>query len=93
MHCVLVAEHVPAAPTSQNGIDEALDALVKGKEAWALLSNKDRADILRECVLLMKKHHKAVAENAAAKKGTYESGLGEEMYDSQFAITVACALP
>lgn len=71
---------MPSPPSSQQQIDAALDALVTGKQVWALLDNAQRADILRECLLLLKQHLKAIAESATARKGTYESGLGEEMY-------------
>ena len=67
----------------------ALDALIKGAEAWSLLSNGQKADILRACLLLLKKHHQAAAENAVSKKGSYESGAGEDLC---VASVTACLL-
>ena len=53
---------------------------MKGKEVWAQLGNHEKADSLKQCLLLLKKHLRAIARNAAARKGTYENGLGEQMY-------------
>lgn len=71
---------MPAASSTQEEINKALEDLVKGKEVWAQLGNQEKADLLRRCLLLLKKHLRAIAGNAAARKGTYENGLGEEMY-------------
>jgi hypothetical protein len=44
------------------------------------MPNDKKSELLHDCVKHLNVHMKAAAQNAARIKGTYESGLGEEMY-------------
>lgn len=76
------ADHVPRAASTDEEVKTAVAELcgyAGASKGWAGMGAATRADLVLACKLLTINHLVAISEDAAKYKGTYGTGLGEEM--------------
>ena len=71
--------HTPRTPTSNKVIESCLYILKEKKQAWAQASSAEKAELLEKCLANMVDVADDVAKVTVKVKGSYESGLGEEL--------------
>ena len=69
----------PTLPTSLDDINAAVQRLELKKTAWVALPASARADLLEECLQNALTEAPALVATSVQTKGSYGSGLGEEM--------------
>jgi acyl-CoA reductase-like NAD-dependent aldehyde dehydrogenase len=69
----------PIPPTSLDDIDAAVQRLELKKAEWVALPASARADLLEECIQIGLEEAPALAATSVKTKGSYGSGLGEEL--------------
>lgn len=69
----------PQPETPPDQIEAMLARLDKSKYDWVRLGTAERAELLRRCLKGALELAREVAGAGAAAKGSYESGLGDEL--------------
>lgn len=72
-------DHKPRAASSSDEIETAIGEVCAARQAWADLDLIARARLLEDCQALLKASLTDVCAESAALKGSYGTGLGEEM--------------
>jgi acyl-CoA reductase-like NAD-dependent aldehyde dehydrogenase len=70
---------IPRAETPLEDVESCVHMVEAQRRNWARTSSKKKADFLEQCLANMVKMTDEVARETVGVKGSYESGLGEEI--------------